>query len=60
MVGLATDYCVGWTAIDAARQGFETSVIEDACRAIDLDGSLERAFADMAKAGVGRTVSAAL
>jgi nicotinamidase/pyrazinamidase len=60
VVGLATDYCVGWTAIDAAKQGFETVVIEDACRAIDLDGSLERAFADMAKAGVGRTVSADL
>jgi nicotinamidase/pyrazinamidase len=60
VVGLATDYCVGWTAIDAAKQGFETVVIEDACRAIDLDGSLTRAFADMAKAGVGRTVSASL
>ena len=52
--GLATDYCVGWTAIDARRAGFETVVIADASRAIDLDGSLDRAWSDMTGAGVQR------
>ncbi|MGE7468051.1 bifunctional nicotinamidase/pyrazinamidase [Bosea sp. NPDC003192] len=54
VVGLATDFCVNWTAQDAARHGFETVVIEEACRAIDLDGSLDRAWAEMAALGVGR------
>lgn len=57
VVGLATDYCVGWTALDAAGAGFKVTVIEDACRAIDLSGSLKRAWADMAAAGVMRTTS---
>lgn len=52
--GLATDYCVNWSALDARAEGFEVFVIEDACRAIDLDGSLERAWNDMAAAGVER------
>src|SRR5690606_17495218 len=39
-VGLAQDFCVAWSAIDAARLGFRATVIEDAARAIDLDGSL--------------------
>jgi len=52
VVGLATDFCVSWTAQDAARQGFETIVVEEACRAIDLDGSLERAWAGMTALGV--------
>jgi nicotinamidase/pyrazinamidase len=52
--GLATDFCVAWTALDARKAGFEVSVIEDACRAIDLQGSLERAWAEMASAGVKR------
>jgi nicotinamidase/pyrazinamidase len=60
VVGLATDFCVAWTALDARRQGFATVVVEDACRAIDHDGSLARALADLDAAGVGRTVSAAL
>lgn len=51
-VGLATDFCVGWSAIDAAKLGFAATVHEDLCRAIDLDGSLDRARADMARAGV--------
>ncbi|SOC13818.1 bifunctional nicotinamidase/pyrazinamidase [Rhodobacter maris] len=51
-VGLALDYCVGWSALDAARLGFEVRVIESACRAIDLDGSLEAARAAMQAAGV--------
>jgi nicotinamidase/pyrazinamidase len=52
--GLATDFCVAWTALDARAAGFETTVIEEACRAIDLDGSLARAWSDMAAAGVER------
>ncbi|HWM44319.1 MAG TPA: bifunctional nicotinamidase/pyrazinamidase [Burkholderiales bacterium] len=56
--GLATDFCVGWTALDARATGFEVAVIEDACRAIDLEGSLERAWRDMADAGVRRLSSA--
>ncbi len=52
LAGLATDYCVKFSAIDARREGFEATVIETACRAIDLDGSLRRALADMKAAGV--------
>ena len=52
--GLATDFCVAWSALDARAAGFETTVIDEACRAIDLDGSLERAWSDMASAGVKR------
>ena len=58
--GLATDFCVAWTALDARAAGFDTTVIEDASRAIDLDGSLARAWSDMAAAGVKRTTSAHL
>ena len=57
LCGLATDYCVAWSALDARAAGFEATVIEDACRAIDLNGSLEKAWADMAAAGVGRVQS---
>ena len=57
VVGLATDFCVGWTAIDAAAGGFDVTVIEDATRAIDNAGSLARAWADMAEAGVQRVMS---
>ena len=52
--GLATDFCVAWTALDARATGFEVSVVEDACRAIDLEGSLERAWQDLRAAGVKR------
>lgn len=55
--GLATDFCVAWTALDARWAGFETFVIEDACRAIDAQGSLARAWADMEAAGVRRVAS---
>lgn len=51
-VGLAHDFCVTWSAIDAARLGFEAEVVEAATRAIDLDGSRERARAEMRAAGV--------
>lgn len=52
MVGLATDFCVRFSAVDAARLGFEVMVVEDACRAIDLDGSLAAAMDEMRGAGV--------
>ena len=51
--GLATDFCVRWSALDAARLGFRASVRLDACRAIDLDGSLAQAVEEMRAAGVG-------
>ncbi|AGT10149.1 bifunctional nicotinamidase/pyrazinamidase [Paracoccus aminophilus] len=51
-VGLALDFCVGWSAIDAARLGFKATVVEAACRAIDLEGSLEAARQAMTEAGV--------
>jgi nicotinamidase/pyrazinamidase len=57
IVGLATDYCVAWTALDARAAGFGTIVIEDACRAIDLNGSLDKAWQDMRRAGVQRVQS---
>ena len=57
VVGLATDFCVGWTAIDGAAAGFDVTVIEDATRAIDNAGSLARAWTDMAEAGVERVMS---
>jgi nicotinamidase/pyrazinamidase len=58
--GLATDYCVAWSACDARAGGFETLVIEDACRAIAANGSLEQAWAKMEAAGVVRIRSDAL
>jgi len=58
--GLATDFCVAWTALDARKLGFAATVIEDACRAIDTHGSLASAWERMASAGVGRVRSSAL
>ena len=55
--GLATDFCVGWSALDARKQGFEALVIEDACRGIDVQGSLAKAWAAMQVAGVKRIQS---
>ncbi|MEQ9692636.1 bifunctional nicotinamidase/pyrazinamidase [Shimia sp. SDUM112013] len=52
MVGLATDFCVNFSAQDAARLGFKVAVNLDCCRAIDLDGSLDTALGTMRKAGV--------
>jgi len=52
LCGLATDYCVGFSAIDARTAGFETAVVLDACRGIDLDGSLARMITAMREAGV--------
>ena len=60
MAGLATDFCVAYSAIDAAREGFAVVVIEDACRAIDLDGSLAAAKTRMVEAGASLVASSAL
>jgi len=57
VVGLATDFCVAWTALDARTAGFDTSVVEDACRAIDMNGSLAAAWAQMQSQGVNRLQS---
>src|SRR5882757_2154538 len=57
VAGLATDFCVAWTALDARKAGFETYVVEDGCRGIDTQGSLAKAWADMAKSGVKRIQS---
>ena len=54
LVGIATDFCVRYSAVDARRLGFTTVLIEVACRAIDLAGSLEAAWAEMNAAGVQR------
>ncbi|MBE0413752.1 bifunctional nicotinamidase/pyrazinamidase [Yoonia sp.] len=52
LVGLATDFCVNYSAVDAARLGFDVTVRMDLCRAIDFDGSLDAAKAGMQAAGV--------
>lgn len=52
MCGLATDYCVAYSALDARTQGFEVVVLLQACRAIDLGGSLNAALTQMRQAGV--------
>ena len=57
IVGIATDFCVAWTAIDACELGFSTYVIEDATKAIDLNGSLEQAWQQMLAHGVQRVQS---
>ncbi len=56
-VGLATDFCVAWSALDARAAGLEVAVIEDACRGIDLNGSLAQAWQQMADAGIARLQS---
>jgi nicotinamidase/pyrazinamidase len=60
LCGLATDFCVAYSALDARRQGFDVVVVIDACRAIDLGGSLDAALARMREAGVVMATSQAL
>jgi nicotinamidase/pyrazinamidase len=60
VAGLATDFCVAWTALDARKDGFAAFVIEDACRGIDTQGSLAAAWAKMKEAGVRRIQSSDL
>ena len=57
LAGLATDFCVAFSALDARAAGFETYVFEDCCRAIDQEGSLAKAWNNMAGAGVKRISS---
>src|SRR5437867_1780372 len=54
IAGLATDFCVAYSALDARRLGFEVSVIEAGCRGIDVDCSLAAAWKQMEEAGVVR------
>jgi nicotinamidase/pyrazinamidase len=58
VAGLATDFCVAWTALDAKAAGFDTYLIEDASRPIDTNGSLAKALADLKAAGVHTIKSA--
>src|SRR2546422_5691549 len=57
LAGLATDFCVAYSAVDARKAGFDVVVIEDACRAIDTEGSLAAAWERMVDAGVARAIS---
>ena len=52
LAGLAYDFCVGYSALDARRLGLEAIIVRDACRAIDLNGSLKRIEAEFAREGV--------
>ena len=60
LAGLATDYCVAYSALDAVAAGLATTVVSDACRAIDLAGSLDRALAELRAAGVALARAAAI
>lgn len=60
MVGLATDFCVRFSAVDAAKLGFKVTLLEDGCRAIDLDGSLAAARAELTEHGITVTTSDAI
>ena len=58
LAGLATDFCVFYSAMDASKLGYHVTVVSDACRAIDLDGSLAAAMRDMTQQGVEFVTSA--
>jgi nicotinamidase/pyrazinamidase len=60
IAGLATDFCVAWTAMDAISLGFDASVVEDASRAIDMNGSLDTAWKKMTEMGIKRIQSSHL
>jgi len=60
LVGLATDFCVRFSAVDAAKLGFKVTLLEDGCRAIDLDGSLAAARAELTEHGITVTTSDAI
>ncbi len=60
LCGLATDFCVAYSALDGRAAGFEVTVVEDGCRAIDLNGSLASAWNQMQAAGVQRLLSSAI
>ena len=50
-VGLATDFCVKWSVLDGLKEGFKVTVIEDAVKGIDIEGSVNKAWNEMKKAG---------
>lgn len=58
--GLATDFCVYWSALDAVKLGFRTNLVEDACRGINIDGSIQKALEDMKAHGIHILTSAEL
>jgi nicotinamidase/pyrazinamidase len=60
IAGLATDFCVAWTAMDAISLGFDAYVVEDASRAIDMNGSLDTAWKKMTEMGIKRIQSSHL
>jgi nicotinamidase/pyrazinamidase len=60
LAGLAYDFCVGYSALDARRLGFQAVVLRDACRAINLNGSVAKIEAEFSQAGVKLIESAAL
>lgn len=57
VVGLATDFCVKWTVLDGLKLGYKVSLVEDAVRGIDLEGSVDKAMQEMKDAGVNLTYS---
>lgn len=60
LTGLATDFCVHYSAMDGCAAGFGVVLVEDACRGIDLDGSMDTALENMKAAGVVRTTAASI
>ena len=60
LAGLALDFCVGWSAQDAVHEGFKVKVIEDACRAIDTEGSLAETYTSLDELGVTLIKTASL
>lgn len=58
--GLATDFCVYWSALDAVKLGFKTNLVEDACRGINIDDSVQKALEDMEAHGIHVLTSAEL
>ncbi len=57
VTGLAADFCVKWTVLDAMKEGFHVNIVEDAVRGIDLDGSLKQAWKEMLGAGARKISS---
>jgi nicotinamidase/pyrazinamidase len=57
VTGLATDFCVAWTAIDARHADLNVYVVDDACRGVDINGSIAKAWEDMTAAGVKKIES---
>ncbi|MEO0734804.1 MAG: isochorismatase family protein, partial [Bacteroidota bacterium] len=61
VLGLATDYCVKFTVLDALQEGFVTTLVRDASRGVDLNaGDVEKAVSEMAAAGAATTISGEL